>query len=610
MIQQEIERLLPQVSRPSRYINQEWNSIHKVWSDVKLKVVLAYPDLYDVGLPNLGLQILYELLNKDEEVLAERVYAPWIDMEEKMREKKIPLFSLESKRSLVDFDVIGFTLQHELTYTNILNMLDLAGLPVFAEERDERYPLVVGGGPCAFNPEPLASFFDFFVIGDGEEVVLEVVEKLKQKEWVRRRSLKKDLLTELQMTPGIYVPMFYEVKYHSSGSISGIRPIIKEAPGKVRKRLFSNLDMLDLPEKPLVPFTEVVHDRCSLEIMRGCTRGCRFCQAGIIYRPAREISLEKAKKRAGELIDQTGYEEISLVSLSSSDFSPIFPLVKYLVKREKEKGVSVSLPSLRMDSFSVKLAQKIGEIKKTGLTFAPEAGTQRLRDVINKCLTEKEILETVQNAFMAGWEKIKLYFMVGLPTEAEEDVKSVIKLARKITGVALDEISPAKKRKLNITLSVSAFVPKPHTPFQWAAQNNLLEFEGKIKLLKESRSKFINLKWHNLKSSLLEGALARGDRRLSKVIEKAWRLGSRFDAWSEHFNFDIWLKAFQENNLSIDFYTTRERLENEIFPWGHIDSGIKKEFLWKEYQKALKGEVTLDCRKGICTGCGVCDFKI
>lgn len=606
MMWQKIEQLLSQVSKPSRYINQELNSIHKAWVEDHIKIILAYPDLYEIGLPNLGLQILYELLNREEDVIAERVYAPWIDLEEKMRKEKIPLFSLESRRPLCEFDVIGFSLQHELTYTNVLNMLDLAGLPLFSEDRGNNYPLVIAGGPCAFNPEPLACFFDFFVIGDGEEVVLEIVEELKNQNWPKRKVQKRKLLEALKKIPGVYVPLFYEAKYDLNGRILEISPTLKETPARIKKRLFANLNLSNLPEKPIIPFTEVVHDRCSLEIMRGCTRGCRFCQAGIIYRPVRELSLEKAKSRAAKLIDETGYEELTLVSLSTSDYSQVIPLTKYLVKREEEKKVSISLPSLRMDSFSVELAEEIQRIKKTGLTFAPEAGTQRLRDVINKCLTEDEIITAARSAFKAGWERIKLYFMIGLPTETEEDVEGILKLVQKIKEVALNEISANKKRRPYITLSVSPFVPKPQTPFQWVAQDNLSKLNEKIEFLRKKIGRFVSLRWHNLESSLIEGALARGDRRLSKVIEQAWRLGCKFDAWSEMFNFNLWIEAFQKSNLSIDFYAARERLKDEIFPWEHIDTKVRREFLWKEYEKALNGEITPDCRKDNCNDCGIC----
>ncbi|MDI6689282.1 MAG: TIGR03960 family B12-binding radical SAM protein [Actinomycetota bacterium] len=613
-----LEKILPLVQRPARYIDGEWNAVHKPHHEVDLKIALIYPDTYEVGLPNLGLQILYEILNDENDVVAERAYAPWIDMEEVLRKKRIPLFALESRTPLISLDILGFSLQYEMTYTNILNVLDLAGIPPYATDRDERYPLVIAGGPCAFNPEPLAPFFDLFVIGDGEEVVLELVEEYKKGRGSRVEGRKgqlaerRELLKRLAGIEGIYVPRFYDVEYYPSGQVKKIQPNCRGIPKRVSKRTVKDLNDVKFPMLPLVPYVDVVHDRCSLEVMRGCTRGCRFCQAGIIYRPVRERSHKLILRAANDLLQETGYEEISLVSLSSSDYSLIQPLLRKLMDNHSQKGISISLPSLRLDTFSVELASQIQRVKKTGLTFAPEAGTQRLRDAINKCLTEEDLLATVKDVFESGWRKLKLYFMIGLPTETQGDLQGIVDLAHKIVDIGLSVVPKREWNRIKVALSVASFVPKSHTPFQWVAQNPLPELEKKIEFLRKNlQSRYILLKWQDPKLSVLEAALARGDRRLSKVIERAFKIGCRFDAWTEQFNFDKWLKAFEESGVSLNFYAHRERSRDEVFPWDHINSVVNKEYLWNEYQRALSQTPTEDCRTGPCSECGVCQtFKL
>jgi len=533
-----IEKVLPFVQRPSRYINREWNAVHKDPRKVAVKVALAYPDLYEVGLSNLGLQILYEILNEREDVLAERVYAPWVDMEREMRQANIPLFSLESQVPVCSFDIFGFSLQYELTYTNILNMLDLAQIPLRAVDRGEEYPLVIGGGPCAFNPEPLAPFFDLFVIGEGEEVILELVEEYmkvqspKSKVQGPKDEGKENLLKALAQISGVYVPSFYQVEYHSSGQIKKIYPITLHIPPKVTRRVMNDLNKARMPKQPIVPFVDVAHNRGSVEIMRGCTRGCRFCQAGIIYRPVRERECELLAENIKGLIEATGYEEISLASLSSADYSSISQILKSLAEVQDEKKVAISLPSLRVDTFSVNLAREIQKVKKTGLTFAPEAGSQRLRDLINKCTTDENLFQTVEAAFREGWRRLKLYFMIGLPAETREDLQAIVNLAQKVVEIGLAIIPKRERRRLEIIVNVSSFVPKAHTPFQWLSQNTMKELLEKQDFLKKNlKGRYLSLRWHDVNQSLLEGALARGDRRLSEVIERAWQSGARFDAW-------------------------------------------------------------------------------
>lgn len=589
------ESILDRVRKPGRYINREWNAVHKDQSQVEVKIALAYPDAYEVGLSNLGFSILYGLLNERKDVLAERVYAPWTDMEEEMRKAGISLFALESGTSLSSFDIVGFTLQYEMNFTNILTMLSLAGIPFKSVDRGDDDPLIIGGGPCAFNPEPLASFFDAFVIGEGEEVVLELVEAYRN--WQARlpnsggQGKKESLLADLAKVKGVYVPSLYQVG--------------EDAP--VEKRMVADLNRFSPPTSPTVPYIEVIHDRYALEIMRGCTRSCRFCQAGMIYRPVRERSAEVLKACAMEGLKNTGCGEVSLVSLSSTDYSEIVSLSQDLARELVPKGIAISLPSLRIDAFSVEVANEIKKSKQSSLTFAPEAGSQRLRNVINKGATEEDLLETTRTAFQSGWRKLKLYFMIGLPTETEEDLNEIVFLAKKVVDLGLSIVPREEHRRIDVTINASPFIPKAHTPFQWAPQDSLEVLQEKLSYLRSRlRQKHLIYKWHDPQMSKVEAAIARGDRRLSEVIEKAWQLGCRFDSWSEQFDFDKWGKAFQECGLEMESYSDRERKKDEALPWEHIDSGVKKDFLLSEYEKAMEGELTEDCRFAKCVECGVC----
>lgn len=610
----QIEQVLQQVEKPSRYINHELGSVHKEISEDLLRFGLAYPDTYEVGLPNMGLQILYEILNDREDVFAERIYAPWIDMEAVMREAGIPLFTIETHSAVSDLDVFGFTLQHELIYTNVVNMLDLAGMPVFAKDRDLSYPLVIAGGPGTVNPEPMAAFFDAFVVGEAEELIHELVDLLKDwkssgktyKTDMTDKTSKTALLEKLSQVPGIYVPAFYGATYNDDGLVKDIVPS-HDAPAVVTRRIVKDFSKIAIPSRPIVPFVDAVHDRCSVEVMRGCTRGCRFCQAGIIYRPVRERTKDQVVDGIAAILESTGHEEVSLSSLSSTDYTSIGPVLRELSDRYADQGISVSLPSLRVDAFSVQLVKEIAKVKKTGLTFAPEAGTQRMRDVINKNVTEEDILNTARIAFQEGWQRIKLYFMIGLPTETQEDLQGIVDLANKVVNVGLQTLDKSAKSRLTVAVSVSAFAPKPDTPFQWVRQDTLEEFEEKQRFLGERiKGRYLTLKWHNAKSSVIEGAIARGDRRVSDVIYRAWRSGCKFDDWTREFNYDNWLKAFEDAGLDPSFYAARQRDLDEVLPWRHIDTGATQEFFKSEYENALTGELTEDCRTGACSACGVC----
>ena len=596
--------IMGRVSKPARYTGQEWNSIKKDHSQVDVTFALAFPDVYDVGMSHLGLKILYHILNCRPDCAAERVFAPWVDMEEEMRAASIPLHTLESFRPVKEFDVIGFTLQYELSYTNILNMLDLAGVPLTTAERTDEHPFVIAGGPCGFNIEPIADFIDFLSLGESEEAIEEIAECLAYWKRAGKPGGRLGLLTQVAQMEGVYVPSFYDVTYNGDGTIQAVTPNRPEAKAVIIKRIVKDLETIDYPTKPIVPFLDTVHDRAVIELFRGCTRGCRFCQAGMLYRPVRERKPETLLKIAQELIDNTGYSELSLSSLSSADYSCLHELVRSLIAQFKEQGVSVSLPSLRIDSFSVELAQEVQAVRKSGLTFAPEAGTQRLRDVINKGVTEKHLEDAVTAAFQAGWSSVKLYFMIGLPSETDEDVKGIAELAYRV----LDLYKQVKGRRgAKVTVSISSFVPKTHTAFQWFGQDTVAEIERKQHYLRSLiRDRSITYNYHDARTSFLEGVFARGDRRLAQVVVHAWQNGAKYDGWSEHFRYDVWMRAFAASGLDPAFYANRERNEDELLPWDHLDAAVHKSFFLSEYQRALSQEYTVDCRRDECSACGVC----
>jgi radical SAM family uncharacterized protein/radical SAM-linked protein len=592
-----IDTLLPFVSKASRYLGNEINASQKDPAAATLRVALAFPDVYEVGMSHLGFQILYNILNDRPDVACERVFTPWLDMEAALREQGIPLCSLESAAPLGDFHIIGFSLQYELSYSNILKMLSLAGIPLLAAQRDDRYPLIIAGGPCMFNPEPVAAFFDAVVIGDGEDVILELCDIYLQ--WKKERTAKTQLLERLAEVAGIYVPSLFHITYNPAGTMEHIESL-KQGYNNISKRICTNLDAAPYCSSYIVPFMEIIHDRISLEIARGCSRGCRFCMAGMIYRPVRERSLPTIMQLAQEALNHTGYEELSLTSLSSGDFTGIDLLLKTLMRQYQKERIAISLPSLRAETLSRSLMEQIKQVRKTGFTIAPEAGTQRLRDVINKNLTEDAILHTVNEVFAAGWSLIKLYFMIGLPTETPEDVEGIVDLSRKIAAIG------KRKRSGNqVNVSISTFVPKPHTPFQWVSQISSEEIRAKQSFLMNSlRGKGMRLKWHSPDISLLEGVFSRGSRQLSAVLVKAQELGAGFDAWTEHFNPELWDRAFLE--CGIDKYRYLQAFPTSAtLPWHHINSGVSADFLLQEYRKAFSGVTTPDCRT-TCQGCGVC----
>lgn len=595
------EKLLSMVQKPGRYTGGELNSVIKNPKDVDIRFAFCFPDTYEIGMSHLGMKILYSLLNKREDTWCERVFAPWVDMEELMRKNNVPLFALESSDEIKDFDVIGFTLQYELCYTNVLNMLDLAGVPVRSADRKSLTPLVIGGGPCVCNAEPIADFFDLTLPGEGEEVLDELMDLFK--EYKKKGASKGEFLKAAAKIEGVYVPSFYEFSYNDDNTIKSVIAS-NGAPERVKKRIISDLDTVFYPESFVVPFIDIVHDRAVEEIFRGCIRGCRFCQAGFLYRPIREKSSDTVNKQCRSLCDTTGYDEISLSSLSTSDYTQLQSLLEGIFSWSEDDKVSVSLPSLRVDNFSDELMEKLQKVRKSGLTFAPEAGTQRLRDAINKNVTEREVIETSRKAFSGGWTNVKLYFMMGLPTETNEDVVGIADLAQKVVDEFYKNPNKPKGKGVNVSISVSCFVPKPFTPFQWEAQDTMEQLKAKQHLLLESvKSRKISVSYHDARTSFLEGVFARGDRRLCDVMERAWRKGCRFDSWDECFSFEKWMEAFEECGVDPYFYTSRKRSYDEILPWDHMDYGISNKFFQKEAEKAYQSVTTPHCREK-CNACG------
>jgi len=590
-----LDDILYEVSRPARYSGGEWNSRVKDWQATRVRVALAFPDVYEIGMSNLALPILYNILNDQPDVLAERVYAPWVDMEALLRQHHIPLFSLETRHHLKDFDIIGFSLGYELTYTNVLNILDLAQIPLFSYQRNSSHPLIIAGGSCALNPEPMADFIDLFVIGEAEEAISKLLDVFRT-----FKGNKKKLLEEAASLPGVYVPSLYEVSYHKDGTLASIAPKISQARLPIERQIVPKL--LQPVTDPVVPHIRVVHDRGAVEIQRGCSRGCRFCQAGMIYRPIRELPEEQVIDAVAALVSNCGYNEVSLVSLSTGDYPNISGLIGQLSRKYSRDNLILSLPSLRIDTSSIELIESLPHRRKTTLTFAPEAGTERLRQVINKNISEEAIFTTFAAAFEKGWFNLKLYFMVGLPTETIEDVEGIVDFVARTSQLG----RKLRNRAPGLRVSVATFVPKPHTPCQWLAQNTEDELTPKHELLKQGLRRLgVHLSWQDTKTSQLEAVLSRGDRRLGKVIHRAWELGNRFDAWQECFNYGNWLRALQESGLDPAFYANRERLLEEILPWQHIDTGLTQNFLKKEYEGMRLGSDTPDCRHGSCNACGL-----
>ena len=605
------DEILMKIDKPARYIGNELNSIKKDPASVDIRFAMCFPDVYEIGMSHLGIQILYEMFNRREDVYCERVYSPWPDLHKIMKEEHIPLFGLESQEPIKNLDFIGLTLNYEMCYTNVLQILDLGQIPLLAKDRTEDDPLVIGGGCCTYNPEPMADFFDLFYMGEGEISFYELFDLYKKMR--AEGKTRHEFLHEASKVPGIYVPSLYEVTYKEDGTIASFEPIYEDVPKTIQKQIVLNMTEAVYPEKPVVPFIKATQDRVVLEIQRGCIRGCRFCQAGMVYRPVREKNVEHLKELAYKMLKSTGHEEISLSSLSSSDYSELEELVNFLIDEFKGKGVNISLPSLRIDAFSLDVMSKVQDIKKSSLTFAPEAGSQRLRDVINKGLTEEVILNGSRLAFEGGWNKVKLYFMLGLPTETEEDMKAIPQLANEIAALYYDTVPKEKRNgKCQITISTSFFVPKPFTPFQWAGMYTPGDYLARARVVNEGvhaqlNHKSIKYNWHEADVTVLEGILARGDRKIGQALLKVYEKGGIFDAWSEYFDYQRWEDAFAECDIDTDFYTMRERDLDEIFPWDFIDIGVSKEFLKREWKNAHDEKVTPNCRMK-CSGCGAMKF--
>ncbi|MBF8984307.1 TIGR03960 family B12-binding radical SAM protein [Lutibacter sp. B2] len=599
----DLEELLFKVEKPARYIGNEINAVKKDLKDVNVRVGFTFPDVYEVGMSHVGMHILYYVLNKQKDIYCERIFAPWTDMEACLREKNMDMFTLETHSPIKDMDFVAVTLQYELSYSNILNILNLGKIPIKSEDRKEEDPFVFAGGPCAYNPEPLADIVDIFVLGEGEEVLLEMMDSYKK--WKGTGKTKKDFLESIAHIGGVYIPSFYDVKYNDDHTIKEFEPKKEAYPKVITKRIIENMDEVEYPDKVVVPFIDIVHNRAIVEIFRGCIRGCRFCQAGMIYRPMRQKSAKTITESAKKIIEATGYEELSLSSLSTSDHCEIEGIVRGLMDEYGDKKVGLSLPSLRLDAFPIEIIEQIQKVRKTGLTFAPEAGTQRLRDVINKGITEEDLIGVVKNAFELGWTTIKLYFMIGLPTETYEDLDGIADLAGKVIDAYYSIPREKREKGLNVTVSVSSFVPKAFTPFQWHPQDTIEQFREKQSYLKEKlRNKNIKYSYHDNKTSFLEAVFARGDRRTTDVLIKAWEKGCKFDGWGQFFEYDKWMEAFDECNIDPHFYVNRKREYDEVFPWDFINVGVTKKFLEREDRKARDEELTLNCRVK-CAGCGI-----